>query len=178
MRKRKFLAQAVATGVAVTVLPSLVVGQEPPLMGGGYTDVIAIPVDDPATKAIAGALFKPDGAGPFPAVVYMSTCSGLAPAFEKSVIDHLRARGVATLIVDPFTPRNESGICENLNDPNLNEKRWAEYATRGGHDAIAAVKVLRSIPDIDPNRIFLQGYSYGAGASLFAVDPRAQTHNQ
>ena len=45
--------------------------------GGGYTNVIPIPVDDPATKAIAGALFKPDGAGPFPAVVYMSGCEGL-----------------------------------------------------------------------------------------------------
>jgi dienelactone hydrolase len=28
------------------------------------------------------------------------------------------------------------------------------------------------MPDIDPNRIFLQGYSSGAGASLFAVDPK------
>ena len=75
--KRKFLAQAVATGLAVVVLPSLAVSQEPPPMAGEYTNVIPIPVDDPATKAIAGALFKPDGAGPFPAVVYMSGCEGL-----------------------------------------------------------------------------------------------------
>jgi dienelactone hydrolase len=172
MMKRKFLAQAVATGFAIVVLPSLAAGQEPPPMGGAYTDVIPIPVDDPTTKQIAGALFKPEGAGQFPAVVYMGTCDGLAPAVEKAVIDHLRARGVATLIVDPFTPRDEFGICDKLNDPNLNEKKWAEYATRGGNDAIAAVKVLRSMPDIDSNRIFLQGYSYGAGASLFAVDPK------
>jgi dienelactone hydrolase len=174
--KRKVLAQAAATGLVVAVLSSLAGGQEPPPMGGEYTNVIPIPVDDPATKAIAGALFKPEGAGPFPAVVYMSVCAGLSVyperELEKSVIDHLRAKGVATLIVDPFTPRDESGICEKLNDPNLNEKKWAEYATRGGDDVIAAVKVLRSIPEIDPNRIFVQGYSYGAGASLFAVDPK------
>jgi dienelactone hydrolase len=46
-------------------------------MGGGYQNVIPIPVDDPATKNIAGALFKPTGAGPFPALVYMSGCGGL-----------------------------------------------------------------------------------------------------
>jgi dienelactone hydrolase len=178
MMNCRFLEQAAATGLAVVVLSSLVAGQEPPLMAGGYTNVIPIPVDDSSTKAIAGALFKPEGAGPFPAVVYMSTCDGLSPAVEKAVIDHLRARGVATLIVDPFTPRDEFGICDKLNDPNLNEKKWVEYATRGGNDAIAAVKVLRSMPDIDSNRIFLQGYSYGAGASLFAVDPKTPgAHN-
>jgi dienelactone hydrolase len=154
-------------------------------MGGGYTNVIPIPVDDPDTKAIAGALFKPTGAGPFPAVVYMSGCGGLEnlpeKALEKTVIDHLRARGVATLIVDPFTPRNEFGNCERLNDLNLDEMKWAlnergwiRYGTRGGDDAVAAVKVLRSMPDIDPDGIFLQGYSYGATSSLFAVGPKTR----
>ena len=28
------------------------------------------------------------------------------------------------------------------------------------------------MPDIDPNRIFLQGYSWGAISSLFATDPK------
>src|SRR5271166_3663517 len=101
---------AIAVG-AMIALPSLVVGQTAPPMGGGYNNVIPIPVDDPATKNIAGALFKPAGAGPFPAIVYMSGCGGLnnppEMALEKSVIDHLLAKGVATLVVDPFTPRNE-----------------------------------------------------------------------
>jgi dienelactone hydrolase len=177
LSKRGFLAEVAATVLAVGAtpdLPSLAAAQTSPPMGGEYTNVIPIPVDDPATAAIAGALFKPEGAGPFPAVVYMSGCEGLAPemAFEKAVIDHLLARGIATLIVDPFTPRDEYGICDKLNAPNLNEKKWSEYATRGGNDAVAAVKVLRSMPEINPNRIFLQGYSYGAGASLFAVDTK------
>ena len=49
----------------------------PARMGGGYTNVIAIPVDDPDTKAIAGALFRPQGAGPFPAVIYLGYCAQL-----------------------------------------------------------------------------------------------------
>ena len=54
-----------------------------PPIGGGYAggpNVVAIPVDDPDVKAIAGALFKPAGAGPFPAVVYMSGAAGLSAA--------------------------------------------------------------------------------------------------
>jgi dienelactone hydrolase len=177
--KHDFLAPATVIALAVSAIAvsrSASAAEAPPLMAGGYTNVIPIPVDDPATKAIAGALFKPAGAGPFPAVVYMVSCAGLCVypemELETTVIHHLSAKGFATLIVDPFTPRDEPGICEKLNDPNLNEKKWAEYATRGGGDAVAAVKVLQSMPDIDPDRIFLQGYSYGAGASLFAVDPK------
>ena len=141
-----------------------------PPMSGGYTNVIAIPVSDPAVESIAGALFKPSGAGPFPAVIYMSGCAGLGTrgerALQKTVIVHLLSKGVATLIVDPFTPRNEmAGVCIKVNPTT-----FPELARRGGSDVWAAVNVLKEMADIDPNKIFLQGYSWGAVSSLFAVD--------
>jgi len=106
-------------------------------VGGGYKEVIPIPVDDPATKAIAGALFKPAGPGPFPAVVYMSGCAGLTyPSelvLERTAIDHLLAKGVATLIVDPFTPRNEpEGVCASINKDTFVEICDAGRQRRGG----------------------------------------------
>jgi hypothetical protein len=78
--KRKFLESLVVVALTMTLMvavPSVSVGQTPPLIGGGYTDVTTIPVNDPAIKAIGGALFKPAGAGPFPAVVYMTVCGGI-----------------------------------------------------------------------------------------------------
>ena len=51
--KRKFLAQIAATALAVGAtsdLPSLAAGQTTPPMGGGYKDVIPIPVGDPTTN--------------------------------------------------------------------------------------------------------------------------------
>src|SRR5271166_6319835 len=143
MKRNLFItvaAAAVAAGARVA-LPSVSAAQAPP-MGGGYTNVIPIPVNDPSVKAIAGALFKPAGAGPFPAVVYMSGCAGLgAPPEvpqEKAVIDHLLSKGVATMIVDPFTPRGEmEGLCSKVD-----EKTFVQYASRGGNDALAAVAVL------------------------------------
>ena len=58
--------RAVAVSATLGVL-ALAAAQTAPPIGGGYKDVIPIPVDDPATKTIAGALFKPAGSGPFPA---------------------------------------------------------------------------------------------------------------
>jgi dienelactone hydrolase len=179
MKRNLFItvAAAVVAAGAMVALPSVSAAQAPPI-GGGYTNVIPIPVNDPSVKAIAGALFKPEGAGPFPAVVYMSGCAGLNdPAEieqEKIVVDGLLANGMATLIVDPFTPRGETeGICTKL-DKNT----FVQYATRGGDDAVAALKVVKAMPDIDPNRVFLQGYSFGAIASLFATDTKTPgTHD-
>jgi dienelactone hydrolase len=174
--KRNFSTSIAAMALtlgAIVVFPVSGTSQTAPPIGGGFTNAIAIPVDDPNTKNIAGALFKPAGAGPFPAIVYMSGCAGLnnnppEMALERTVIDHLLAKGVATLIVDPFTPRNEpDGVCANLND-----KTYTQYFTRGGNDAVAALKVLKAMPDIDPNRVFLQGYSFGAISSLYATDTK------
>ena len=69
-------------------------------------------------------------AGPFPAVVYMSGGGGIDPppsrAQQKTTIDHMLAKGVAILIVDFFTPRNEpNGVCANLDG-----EKAIQYATR------------------------------------------------
>ena len=173
--KRLILAAAVtAIGLScATGLQAQTGDQTPPPIGGGYTDMTAIPVNDPAIKAIGGALFKPPGAGPFPAVVYMQGCSGidgpLLRAVNKTTTDHLLAKGVAILIVDPFTPRKESGgVCANLGD----REKAIPYFSRGSNDILGALKVLEAMPDIDTKHIFLQGYSYGAIASLFATETK------
>ena len=120
MNRFALAATVAAIGLSyATSLKAQTSGQTPPPIGGGYMDVTAIPVNDPAIKAIGGALFKPAGPGPFPAVVYMAPCPGIdAPllrAQQKTITDQLLAKGVAILIVDSFTPRNEpNGVCANL----------------------------------------------------------------
>jgi dienelactone hydrolase len=169
-----FLASVTVAISATLGVSTLAAAQTAPPMGGGYTNVIPIPVGDPTTKAIAGALFKPTGTGPFPAVVYIGGCNGVPPmGGAKATIDHLLSKGVATLIVDPFTPRNETqGICPTM--ANLNDKSDAQlqFVTRGGNDALAALNVLEAMPDIDTNHVFLLGYSYGAIASLSAINKK------
>jgi dienelactone hydrolase len=173
--KGRFLASITAISIgAMFGVSTLAVAQTVPPMGGGYTNVIPIPVEDPTTKSIAGAFFKPSGAGPFPAVILTSGCNGVFPmALTKATVDGLLSKNVATLIIDPFTPRNETqGICQTM--ANLSDMSDAQfkYVARGGSDVLAALKVLEAMPDIDANHIFLLGYSYGAIASLSATNKK------
>jgi TolB-like protein/dienelactone hydrolase/Flp pilus assembly protein TadD len=138
-------------------------------------NAMTVPVDDPAVKSIEGTLFKPVGAGPFPVVVYLFGCweSGIGPeiAMQKIAKDHLIGDGVAVLILDPLGPRGGRTMedyCAAITLDTL-----ADYAPRGARNALAAVKVLKSTPGIDPDRVFLQGYAFGANAALFAVDRNA-----
>jgi len=168
-------AAVAGLAAALVAIPSFSAAQTPP-MGGSYKSwspnptVITIPVNDPSVKAIAGALFKPAGAGPFATLVYMSDCKGLSimeeREQEKPVFDDVTSKGFAMLIVDPFTPRGERDtVCSRLTS-----ETWPKYSARGGSDAIAAINALKAMPDIDPKRIFLQGYGLGANSSLVAVD--------
>jgi dienelactone hydrolase len=176
--KPKFLGSVGVVALTMTLMvtvPSVSMGQSPPPIGGGYTNVTAIPVDDRAIKAISGALFKPGGGGPFPAVVYMTGCGGidgpLPRAVQKTTTDHLLAKGVAILIVDSFTPRSEpTGVCANLGP--LDEEKAIQYAKRGSNDALAAVAVLKAMPEIDAKHIFLAGFSLGGYSSLLATDSK------
>jgi dienelactone hydrolase len=102
----------------------------------------------------------------------MIGCAGLDPppirAQLKTDIDHMLAKGMAILVVDSFTPRNEpEGVCANLDG-----EKAMQYFTRGGNDALAAVAVLKAMPEIDAKHIFLVGFSYGAISSLQATDTK------
>jgi dienelactone hydrolase len=176
MKRQLYASIGVATLLAIAVaFPSVSRGESPPPIGGGYTEVIAIAVNDPAVKAIGAALFKPAGAGAFPAVVYMPGCGGIdSPVnreLQKTLTDHLLAKGIAVLIVDPYTPRNEpKGVCANLG--NLDGESAMRYATRGSNDALAATAALKAMPEIDAKHIFLAGFSLGGTSSLLATDTK------
>jgi dienelactone hydrolase len=167
MKKQHLLITVAGVAVAAgAALPSAAAAQAPP-MGGAYKDVIAIPVDEPNVKAIAGALFEPEGVGPFPAVIYLGECSGLdfppEKALQKIVIASHLAKGVAVLIVDPFTPRQEpDGVCEKI------PLEHARFLDRETNDAYAALRLLAATPGIDPKRVFLEAYSFGAHAGMLA----------
>lgn len=160
-------AAAIAIAVGAMVASPPVSAAQGSNIGGGH---IAIPVDDPQTKEIAGSLFKPAGAGPFPAVIYMGTCANVDSGEENFLHSALRGRliskGFAVLIVDPYSLRHEPhGICDQA-------KVGGQYDARGARDIYAAMDVLRAMPEIDSNRIFVEGYSLGASAALSAINVR------
>lgn len=117
----------------------------------------------PFGYAKASRMFKPAGAGPFPALVILPTCGGHQQrhAFDvwaKAALE----RGYAVLVIDPLTPRGIVAPGENCRPPTkVREPRLRM-------DAFDAAEHLRKQPFVDPERIGLLGVSQGAMAALGA----------
>ncbi len=130
--------------------------------------VVKIPVEDASTQSVFAVLFEPAGDGPFPAVVILNGCAGLdadADIVRRVNADYL-VRGIATLVLDSFTPRGITSVC---GQPEPDRTATMRYRVK---DARAAVNWLRNRPEIDSKRIFFQGYSHGAVAAISATNAR------
>ena len=105
------------------------------------------------TREVFASLAKPNGKGPFPAVVLLHSCAGVHP-HTNVWSDFLTARGYAVLTVDSFGSR-ELGRCPNSVHP-INFARSEMVA-----DAYGALDYLAAQPDIDANRVYVMGFSVG-----------------
>jgi dienelactone hydrolase len=107
------------------------------------------------------ALFAPQGAGPFPAIVISHSCGGLRQnSFEWAA--RLVRAGYVALVVDHFGPRNITLNC------------WPDYKVSYSviaQDAAAGLKHLRTLPFVDAKRIAHMGFSMGAMAGLRTTSP-------
>jgi dienelactone hydrolase len=112
-------------------------------------------------------VFRPDGAGPHPAIAFLSGCSGFTPsvapkAYER-VAEQLRGQGYLVVFVD-YLGRRGFQSCGGV--PISHADAASDLAT--------AVRWLRSQPSVDPTRISAIGWSYGGGAVLVALASHSQ----
>jgi dienelactone hydrolase len=107
---------------------------------------------DPDTM-ISGQLFRPDGTGPFPAVVLLHTCGGLQQHMTHDWPQFLTGLGYVALAVDTLGPRGYHKGCGPMGS-NRNEVQ--------ARDAYGALDYLAAQSFVDPNRIAAMGYSMGA----------------
>jgi dienelactone hydrolase len=129
-------------------------------------EVLFAPAGAKAGEQVRGYLQKPEGQGPFPAVILLHGCSGLGngfPTWEKFFLD----MGLATLAVDSFGPRGAREICSDFSRVTTQ--------TRTG-DAYGALAFLAGRPDMQPDRIMLLGFSHGGGVTLDAVSSVGRSH--
>lgn len=118
----------------------------------------------PATT-IHGILFLPPGPHAphsLPAVVMLHGSSGVLAARELTYGKQLSAMGIAVLVVDSFGGRRDRG--ESYIDRLLNITETMLVA-----DGYAGLASLASRPEIDPKRVVLVGFSYGAMAATYAL---------
>lgn len=113
--------------------------------------------DEPVTAS--GYLHRPDGTGPFAAMVLLHTCSGLH-RHEFDWAEWFKANGYVALVVDSFSPRGATNVCSRgSNGPSPSEVAL---------DAFGALAYLRSLPFVDRDRVGVIGWSWGAMAALRA----------
>ncbi|HME94921.1 MAG TPA: dienelactone hydrolase family protein [Methylomirabilota bacterium] len=115
-------------------------------------------------ERITGVLRKPNGDGPFPAVVLMHGCGGIQPGNE-SWASFLTEGGYVTLLVDSFGPRGLTEICTNFGRLGVSQRTL---------DAYGALDYLRSSPFVDRERVALMGWSHGGSVVLAAMWERSR----
>jgi len=114
--------------------------------------------------SLKGILNKPQGQGPFSAVVMLHGCSGIE-GITKTRDDiwaqRLASWGYVSLQVDSFGPRGKSDICASvfLIPPQLRAQ-----------DAHDAKSYLAELPFVNRNQIALMGWSHGGWTTLFAIE--------
>jgi dienelactone hydrolase len=150
--------------LALAVLVGLLAG-----CAGPVSDrAIATTAPNGAREEIPAAVSKPEGPGPFPAVVILHDCSGLGPRSSGAPARWARelgVRGYVTLIPDSFTTRGRpDGVCTDASPGR------ADVApSRRVRDAYAALAHARTLPYVDGRRVGLMGGSHGGSTTLAAM---------
>lgn len=106
---------------------------------------------------IAMGIWKPEGDGPYPAVILVHSCGGMKQQlgfWRKEAIN----RKYVVFIIDAFTSRGS---------PNCRPAAPIPM-TRGVKDVLDAVAHLKTLPFVDKTRIATIGFSWGAMAGMLA----------
>jgi dienelactone hydrolase len=128
---------------------------------------VAVPsTTDGVPQDLPTELYKPDGNGPFPAIVIMHDCSGLGPRSSGAPArwaQLLATEGYIVAMPDSFTPRGlPQGVC-TLTDPAAANR--ARLLVRA-YDAYAVLAYLRTQPFVDGAHVGVMGGSHGGSTTL------------
>jgi dienelactone hydrolase len=114
-----------------------------------------------AGDRIQGTLARPDGAGPFPAVVGLHGCAGMHDTTRQKLADEFVARGYVVLLVDSYATRGIDHACTST--------AFATFLTRRP-DAFGALVFLGRQSFVDPHRVAAVGFSAGAWVTLSVAE--------
>ena len=107
--------------------------------------------------------YRPSGAGPFPAILMVSGCSGFTPSIAPQVYtraaESWRSKGYVVVFVDYLSAR---GL------PNCRGS-GAVNAVEIGRDLLAVARYLQGQPYVKASQISAVGWSLGGGAVLAAL---------
>jgi dienelactone hydrolase len=112
------------------------------------------------TLTLTGKLFKPQGNGPFPAIILMHSCDVTLIPHNYSWAEKISSWGYVTLSLDSFTPRGEKNICDRV---------YAVPFDVRATDAFDAKAYLAGLPFVNRSKLALIGWSHGGCAALASM---------
>ena len=109
---------------------------------------------------LTGRLKKPEGDGPFPAIVLLHGCGGMQANRDHRWAERIAGWGYVTLQADSFRPRGLSNVCtySGRDSTDILQKRVT--------DAYDAKHYLAGLPFVDRSRIAVMGWSHGGATTL------------
>ena len=111
---------------------------------------------------IQGYLAKPEGAGPFPAVIGLHGCGGFFDTTKRKLVDELVGSGYVVLLVDSFATRGVEHICTGGG--------YSDIAGMRRSDAYGALAFLARQTFVDPQRVAAVGFSQGGWIALLVAE--------
>ena len=114
------------------------------------------------TNTARMGIFKPDGAGPFPALIIMHTCGAVDhdPAHMPFWVEQAIKAGFVAFVLDSWSQRGISEICQSGRGVFL--QFHIAVRTRDAYDALGH---LIKFPFVDRDRIAAIGFSNGGRVS-------------
>jgi dienelactone hydrolase len=106
---------------------------------------------------LVGHLRRPEGAGPFPAVVVLHGCAGDWRGMDSRWGTRLVSWGYVALSVDSYGPRGIKSVCGFFDGGDPPDHIW---------DAYGALNFLATQPFVAPGHVAVMGGSGGATMAL------------
>lgn len=122
----------------------------------------------PETTAL-GTLYparRAPGSPPPPAVVMLHGSGGVLWPRERTYGAQFAAMGITALVVDAFAARRDRGTSFTERLLNITESMLLA-------DAYAGLRFLIAEGEVDPRRVALIGFSYGAMAAMYGLNEAA-----
>jgi dienelactone hydrolase len=133
------------------------------LLAGCASTTVTFPNATPgAALRIPAEEFRPEGPGPFPAVVLLHGCHGVS-ASNRDWARWFRDHGYIALLVDSWAPRAIKDGCVPVDpDPLPNTARF--------DDSVGALRYLHSRADVDRARVGIIGWSNGGVFAMAVIN--------
>ena len=103
-------------------------------------------------------LEKPEGSGPFPAIILLHGGSGIQE-FHYTWAKRLKKSGYVTLMLDSLSPRNAGNTLDG----------FTVHPAKRALDAHAGKSYLSKLSYVDCNKIAVMGWSHGGWSVLYAL---------